>query len=166
MNTVTLRGICAASVFFGVALCLLPEGREKRVGSLCASAALVLMFLSMVRATGWDAYALSLAEMRSAGDSISIDAAAQRRELDRFVIERECEEYILDKAADFSLAVRSVSVRAVWADEGVWVPQSATIVLSEDGAGRARLSALIEAQLGIAAARQEWSVEEDTGKTQ
>ena len=40
------------------------------------------------------------------------------------------------------------------------------IVLSEDGAGRARLSALIEAQLGIAAARQVWSVEEDTGKTQ
>ena len=162
MSAPTLRGICAASVLFGLALSLLPEGRERRVASLCVTAALVLMLLGLFRSFRWDGYALSLAEMRSASDAISSDAEGERRELSRLVIEHECGEYILDKAADLSLAVRSVKVSARWSREGVWVPERVSIVLERDGAGRSRLSALIEAQLGIAKADQEWSIEGST----
>lgn len=162
MSAPTLRGICAASVLFGLALSLLPEGRERRVASLCVTAALVLMLLGLFRSFRWDGYALSLAEMRSASDAISSDAEGERRELSRLVIEQECGEYILDKAADLSLAVRSVKVSARWSREGVWVPERVSIVLERDGAGRSRLSALIEAQLGIAKADQEWSIEGST----
>lgn len=162
MSAPTLRGICAASVLFGLALSLLPEGRERRVASLCVTAALVLMLLGLFRSFRWDGYALSLAEMRSASDAISSDAEGERRELSRLVIEQECGEYILDKAADLSLAVRSVKVSARWSREGVWVPERVSIVLERDGAGRSRLSALIEAQLGIAKADQEWSIEGNT----
>lgn len=63
MSAPTLRGICAASVFFGLALSLLPEGRERRVASLCVTAALVLMLLGLFRTFRWDSYAVSLAEM-------------------------------------------------------------------------------------------------------
>ena len=162
MSAPTLRGICAASVLFGLALSLLPEGRERRVASLCVTAALVLMLLGLFRSFRWDGYALSLAEMRSASDAISSDAEGERRELSRLVIEQECGEYILDKAADLSLAVRSVKVSARWSREGVWVPERVSIVLERDGAGHSRLSALIEAQLGIAKADQEWSIEGNT----
>lgn len=160
MSAPTLRGICAASVFFGLALTLLPEGRERRIASLCVTAALVLMLLGLFRSVRLDSYAVSLAEMRSAADAISADAETERRELSRLVIERECAEYIMDKAADLSLAVNSVDVGARWCREGVWVPERVSIALSADGAGRAKLAALIEAQLGIAEENQEWSIEE------
>lgn len=163
MNTVSLRGICAASVFFGIALCLLPEGREKQIASLCAAFALVLMFIHCFRAADWESYALSLAELRGASDAISASADAQGRQLRRFVIEQECGEYIWDKAVELELEVRDVAVGTAWSEEGVWVPQSAVITLGRDGARRERLSSLIEAQLGIPAARQEWRFEENPG---
>lgn len=161
MSAPTLRAICAASVFFGLALTLLPEGKERRVASLCVTAALVLMLLGLFRSFRWDSYAVSLAQMRSAADAISSDAEAERRQLSRPVIERACEEYIMDKAADLSLAVRSVHVGARWSREGVWVPESVSIALAEDGEGRRRLASLIEAQLGIPERVQEWSIEGD-----
>ncbi len=159
MSAPTLRGICAASVLFGLALTLLPEGRERRMASMCVTAALVLMLLGLFRSFRWDSYAVSLAEMRSASDAIAADAEAERRELNRLVIEQECGEYIMDKAADLSLELRSVRVGAAWSREGVWVPERAEIVLVRDGESRERLASLIEAQLGIPRDRQEWSIE-------
>ena len=161
MNSITLRGICAASVFFGLALALLPEGKERRTASLCVTAALVLMFASLFKSFSWDAYALSLAELRDAAETITDSAAAESIRLNRLVIERECEEYIMDKARELSLVPVSVKVRAAWKAEGVWVPESAVITLEKDGVGRQRLSSLIEAQLGVAGENQEWYFEED-----
>lgn len=159
MSAPTLRGVCAASVFFGLALTLLPEGRERRLASLCVTAALVLMLVGIFRSFSWDDYAVSLAEMQSASDAISAGAEAQRRALNRLVIEQECAEYIMDKAADLSLELRSVKVSARWSREGVWVPERVSVVLQGGDEGRARLSALIEAELGVPEERQEWSVE-------
>ncbi len=159
MSAPTLRSICAASVFFGIALAMLPEGRERRVASLCVTAALVLMLLGLFRSFRWDSYAVSLAEMRSASDAISSEAETERRELNRLVIEQECGEYIMDKAADLSLSVRSVKVGARWSREGVWVPDRVSIILAEDGSARTRLVSLIEAELGIPEEVQEWSIE-------
>ena len=159
MSVPTLRGICAASVFFGLALSLLPEGRERRVASLCVTAALVLMLLGLFRTFRWDSYAVSLAEMKSSAEAISADAQEERRELSRRVIERECGEYIMDKAADLSLTLRSVKVSARWSREGVWVPERVSIVLVQDAPGREKLASLIEAELGIPKQIQEWSIE-------
>ena len=162
MSAPTLRGICAASVFFGLALTLLPEGRDRRVASLCVTAALVLMLLGLFQTFSWESYAVSLAEMRSASDKIAENAEEGGKALSRLVIERECGEYIMDKAAELTLAVRSVKVNVRWSREGVWVPERAVIVLERDGEGRRRLASLIAAQLGIPEERQEWSVEGDS----
>ena len=162
MSAPTLRGICAASVFFGLALALLPEGRERRIASLCVTAALVLMLLGLFRSFSWESYAVSLAEMQSASEAISSDAEEGRRALSRAVIEQECGEYIMDKAADLSLEIRSVRVGARWSREGVWVPERVSIVLEREGEGRARLIRLIEAQFGIPEKDQEWSIEGST----
>ena len=160
MNSVSLRAVCMVSVLFGTVLCLLPEGREKQIASLCATAALVLMLLNLVKATDWQLYALSRAEMERAAASISIDADAQSRELNRFVIEQKCEEYIWDKAADLSIRLQSVELTVTWSGEGVWVPQSVVIELPEENPQRKRLASLIEEHLGIAEAYQEWIIEE------
>ena len=159
MSAPTLRGICAASVFFGLALTLLPEGRDRRVASLCVTAALVLMLLGLFRTFSWESYAISLAEMRSASDEIAENAEEGGKALSRLVIERECGEYIMDKAADLSLALRSVKVSARWSREGVWVPERVSIVLVQDAPGREKLASLIEAELGIPKQIQEWSIE-------
>lgn len=159
MNAVSLRSICAASVFFGIALTLMPEGKEKRIASLCVTAALALMLLGLFRTIEWESYAVSLAEAAGASEAFSSGAETERRELNRLVIERSCGEYIMDKAAELSLSVKSVSVSARWSREEVWVPERVKIVLAEDGNGRGRLSSLIEAQLGIPGEKQEWSIE-------
>ena len=159
MSAPTLRGICAASVFFGLALTLLPEGRDRRVASLCVTAALVLMLLGLFQTFSWESYAVSLAEMRSASDEIAENAEEGGKALSRLVIERECGEYIMDKAAELSLAVNRVKVSARWSREGVWVPERAAIVLDRDGENRKKLASLIAAELGIPEDRQEWSVE-------
>lgn len=162
MSFASLRTICAASVFFGVALTLLPEGRERRIASLCATAALVLMFCSLLRGMDWESYALSLAEAREAAAAISSDAQTESQRLNRLVIEKECEEYIMDKAGDCACPLQGVTVSVTWSREGLWVPDSATLRLGSDQTGRERLSALIEAQLGIPLQRQEWIIEGST----
>lgn len=159
MSAPPLRTLCAASVFFGIALTLLPEGRERRAASLCITAAFVLMLLGMFRSFQWESYAVSLAEMRGAADSISAGAEEDRRELNRLVIEHECGEYIMDKAGELGLPVRSVRIRARWSREGVWVPEHVSIILEKDGPARTRLASLIEAQLGIMMSEQEWIIE-------
>ena len=160
MSGVSLRGICMASVLFGLTLCLLSEGREKQIASLCATSALVLMLLNLVKTTDWQVYALSKAEMDRVAASISADADARSRELNRFVIEQKCEEYIWDKAADLSIRLQSVELTVTWSGEGVWVPQSVVIELPEENPQRSRLASLIEEHLGIAEAYQEWIVHE------
>ena len=160
LQPASLRGICIASVLFGILLCLLPEGREKQIASLCATAALVLMLLELVAEVDWGDYALSKAEAESAAASISSSADAQNKELNRFVIERKYEEYIWDKAADLSIRLKRVEVSAAWSGEGVWVPRSVVIGMSGDDPGRRRLAAMIEEHLGIGARDQEWIIEE------
>ena len=159
MSAPTLRGICAASVFFGLALTLLPEGRDRRVASLCVTAALVLMLLGLFRTFSWESYAVSLAEMRSASDKIAENAEEGGKALSRLVIERDCGEYIMDKAGELGLPVRCVRTRARWSREGVWVPEHVSIILEKDGPARTRLASLIEAQLGIMMSEQEWIIE-------
>ena len=159
MITPTLRMICASCVFFAAALTLLPEGRERRIASLCASCALVLMFCSLLRSMDWDAYALSLAESREAAARFSSDSLRESQRLNQLVIEKECEEYIMDKAGDCNCPLKEVSVHAVWSREGLWVPARAVLHSSSD-TGRMRLSSLIEAQLGIGGENQEWIIEE------
>lgn len=163
MSAVSLRGICVASVFFGVVLTLLPDGRERRVASMCATTALLIMFLSLVRSVNWGEYTLSLSQTRNAAALITTDAEQRRSRMNRLVIEKECEEYIMDKAGDYGLELEAVRVTAVWRREGVWVPDTVSVIMKQDSGARSRLASWIETQLGIRADRQEWSIEGAAG---
>ena len=158
MSAVSLRGICAAALLFGVMLKLTPEGNSRRIAAMCASCALVLMTVNLVRQTNIYDYALDTAKYASAANKIGSDAQSANDAMSRPVIERECEEYIMDKAGYLGVELRSVDVSARWSKEGVWVPQKAVLRIGSE-ASTYRLSELIEAELGIAAADQEWIIE-------
>lgn len=161
MSAITLRGICAASIVYGVLLTLLPEGKERSMASLCATASLVTMFLSFVTAINWEGYSITLAKTRDAAAVIKSNAEESRNRLSRLVIEQECEEYIMDKATDLGLKLESVEISASWKKEGVWVPETAAITAEQNTDAAAKLASWIEAELGIEAARQEWKYETD-----
>ena len=160
MNAITLKGICAVAVVFGIALNLSPEGQIRRAASLCVTAALVLMFLGLIKTLDWDSYAVGTAEIRQAAESVTADAEAERRELNRLVIERSCAEYILDKAAELDVPLSSAEVYVRWSREGLWVPERVRLILAEDAERKARLASLIEAELGIGGEEQEWLTDE------
>lgn len=160
-SVITLRGICAAAIVFGVLLTLLPEGSERSIASLCATVSLIIMFLSLVVKINWNGYSLALAQTRDAAALIESNAENSRNRLSRLVIERECEEYIMDKATDLGLKLDLVEISCSWDREGVWVPDSVSIMAEEDVNAAEKLSSWIEAELGIEAARQEWRNETD-----
>ena len=162
MNVFSLRTVCAAAVFFGLVLTLLPDGRERRMASLCATCALIILLLGHLRSIRWEEYAISLAQTREAAERISSDANIDRNRMNRYVIERECEEYIMDKAEDYGLELASVRVTAAWHREGVWVPDTARLVIEKRNEAQRRLVSWMEAQLGINEAHQEWSIEESS----
>lgn len=159
MSAVSLRSICAAALVFGVMLRLTPEGSAKRIAAMCASCALVLMLVNLVGQTDIYDYALDIARYRSAAEKIGLDAQSANDAMSRPVIERECEEYIMDKARYLGVELHAVDVEVRWSKEGVWVPCGAVMYIDSQNTATHRLSELIEAELGVAAKDQEWIIE-------
>ena len=77
--------------------------------------------------------------------------------LQRTIIESEMRTYILDKAAQCGAALDDAQVTLQWSTDGYWYPQSVRLVTSGQAEENSRLAQIIEADLGIPRARQEWS---------
>ena len=156
--TELVERLCVLSVVFGLALSLMPEGGVKKLTSAVAAAALLLCLLDGVDAVDTGGLLMDAARYRELSASLTADADALRSRLDRRVIEQECETYIEDKAAALGARVLSVRVTAVWSAEGCWLPEAVSVSGRWSEAARARLSGLMETELGIPAERQEWAI--------
>lgn len=156
--TELVERLCVLSVVFGLALSLMPEGGVKKLTGAVAAAALLLCLLDGVNAVDTGELLMDAARYRELSASLTADADALRSRLDRRVIEQECETYIEDKAAALGARVLSVRVTAVWSAEGYWLPEAVSVSGSWSEAARARLSGLMETELGIPAERQEWAI--------
>jgi len=143
--------ICAA------ALRLTPEGRVKRVVRLLCGVSMAAALLSPLMGTALETYPLELARYRAQAAAAAEEGTAIRAGLDRDIIEREMEAYILDKARSLGLELRGVHVALRWSTEGVWLPESAELT----GPYSARLAQLMEAELGIPRSAQNWSEHEE-----
>ena len=144
--------ICAA------ALRLTPEGRVKGVVRLvCAVCMAAALLRPLLGAALVEAYPLELARYRAQGAAIAGAGTDIRRELDRDIIERETEAYILDKARAMGAELTAVHVAMRWSTEGVWLPEAAELT----GPYNAALSRLLEAELGIPRAAQNWRAHEE-----
>ena len=73
------------------------------------------------------------------------------------IISGRVQAYILDKAAQCGAALDDAQVTLQWSTDGYWYPQSVRLVTSGPAAENSRLAQIIEADLGIPRARQEWS---------
>ena len=86
----------------------------------------------------------------------SEQAQTKEDRFNRLVIESECEEYILNRAASLGAEDLRAEVSARWDMEGFWVPETAVLRGSIGDGERETLSQWIAADLGIAAEEQEW----------
>ena len=78
------------------------------------------------------------------------------QQLRRSVIEEAYGTYIRNKAEQMKIDLADAAVTAQWSMEGLWVPHSAVLRGGASEQERNRLSALLEAELGIPRERQRW----------
>ena len=143
--------VCAA------ALRLTPEGKVKPIVRLLCGVGMAAALLTPLMGAALETYPLELARYRAQGAAIAGEGTAARRELDRDIIERETEAYILDKARRMGVPLTGVHVAMRWSTEGVWLPETAELT----GPYSAALARVIEAELGIPQAAQNWREHEE-----
>ena len=136
---------------------LTPEGRVKAVLRLVCAVAMAAALFSPLLGGALETYPLELARYRSQAAALTEEGTAARRDLDRGIIEREMEAYILDKARALGAEITGAAVSLRWSTQGVWLPESVSLA----GPYHAELSRLIEAELGIERSAQVWRTNED-----
>ena len=150
--------LCVLSVFFGLAMSLMPEGTVKKMAPAVAAAAMLLCLMDSTSSVDTDGLVLDIARYRELSETLTMDAEALHERLDRNLIEQECQTYIENKAEELGLQELTVRVAAEWSAEGFWLPESVCIEGQWSMQEKERLSQMIESQLGIPTQRQEWTI--------
>ena len=156
----TVRELCVIAVFCAVLLELIPEGGVRKIMSVLCSAVLILVSLGGVKQLDYDVYAREMSRLREEQAAIELDGEAMRERMNRLVIAQELETYILDKAEELGVPVIGAELSLAWSPEGFWVPRSATIHVKGRSESEHELSRILEAELGIPLAEQEWKRDE------
>lgn len=151
-----IRQLCALSVFCGAALSLAPEGGVKKAAVLCCTVLLMLSVVNGVKNMDMSAYALELQRYKELSESFSEQARESGERLNRLVIEQECEEYILNRAASLGLIGLEAEVTARWHTDGFWVPDSVELRGSPTEKEKRQMEEWIAIDLGIGPEKQEW----------
>ena len=151
-----VQTLCGLSIFCGIILNLTPEGKEKRVLSFVCAVVLLAAMFRTVKEPDWELYALEAAQLREREEVFLESTSQLTDQLQRTLIEAECGTYIQNKARQLQINLNEVSVTAQWSMEGIWVPHSAVLTGEAGEEERSRLSAILEAELGIPRSRQEW----------
>lgn len=154
-----LNAVIYTGVICGIALVITPGGRVKKALAVLCGAAMCVAFISPLAGIDLDGYSETLAGFKLEAESFAAQGESYSKNLNRTIIEDECEAYILDKAENLGVRLDEVDVLAVWSDEGYWYPSEATIKGSFSRAQRDRMSSYIEAELGISTDNQQWSGE-------
>ena len=150
--------LCVLSVFFGLAMSLMPEGTVKKMAPAVAAAAMLLCLMDSISSVDTDGLVLDIARYRELSETLTMDAEALHERLDRTLIEQECQTYIENKAEELGLQELTVRVAAEWSAEGFWLPESVCVEGQWSMQEKERLSQMIESQLGIPTQRQEWTI--------
>jgi len=151
-----VRQLCALSVFCALALSLMPDGSVKRIAEIGCSLALVLSLAAAIGRLDLGSYTLELSRIRDREEEIRQGSDEIRDRLNRRVMERECEAYVREKAAELGIRDLDVQVTARWNIDGFWQPVSAALRSECEVSLKQRLTERIEAELGIPADKQEW----------
>ena len=160
MMTEALHRFCVSAVFCGAALRIAPEGTVRRILSVLVSAVLLGSIFSFFGGMQTGGVLDRFAGIQEYERRFSQNAEDQKQRMDRIVIEQELRTYILNKAEQRGITIRSMSIEMRWQTEGYWLPSSLRMTGSGDTRERAAFQRELEAELGIPEERQQW-VEED-----
>jgi len=150
-----ILGLTAASLLTAAVKVLTPEGGVKRVTEFVCGVMLCAVLLSPLGEADRDVFSAALAEYRRTAAELTEDVEGQEKELMRTFIQDRSAAYIVDEARRLGLPEIRASVRVKWGDE-CWVPWEAAIRGTLTAGERQKLSAVLEAELGIPGERQEW----------
>ncbi len=156
----TVHRFCVLAVFCGTALRLAPEGTVRRLLSVLVTAVLLHSVFHCFGFSRDDILIKGIAGLREYEKRFSEKETDVRDRMDRMVIEQELCTYILNKAAQEKLGLRSVSVELRWQTDGYWLPWSLRMSGVGGGTLRAAFQRELEAELGVPLERQQW-VDED-----
>lgn len=147
-----ILAVTGTALISSAAMALSPEGGAKRAVRFICGLAMMAALMSVAANLGGFGLKEYASRYTLEAEGYVEDAIDAGRRETRFIIERDCEAYILDKAAELGAEVRSVEVTAAWSDDGFWYPVSAVL----EGDESDRLSRIIEADLGIGRSEQIW----------
>lgn len=150
-----VKQICVLSIFFGIIMLLVPEGRIKQITTMLCMVLLMTSCLEAVNGFDFESYVFSISQYRDNSAALSRDSQEMNLELNRLVIEDNCESYIKDKGRELGIEVQQVTVEVEWSMEGLWCPISADI-RAESGRND-ELVSIVEAELGIPRESIRWS---------
>ena len=160
MMSGAIREICALSILCGAAMSIMPEGGAKRVAGILTAAILLTAILTPLRSIDLESYALLAARYRQQEAELTAQGEEINERLNRAVIEREYETYIMDKANEMGIDIKEADVEVQWSTEKVWLPYSACIAAHAAPAQRAALEDVVAADLGIPGERVTWKSDE------
>lgn len=153
-----LLGVTAAAMLNALAQSMMPKGSVQRIGTLTGGLVLLLAVLQPIG--GLDAGALREAfspYLRDAELYGKVPETGQASFL-KSIIEEECAAYIQDKAGEMGIECRVTVVCGGETGEYPY-PEAVLVRGVADEERRARLTALIENDLGVAAEKQSYRTE-------
>ncbi len=153
-----IYAVVSASILCAVCLSLAPEGRTKKALEFVCGLIMIAAILSPLGTFNIEEYSLSAAKYRQEAEKLIQSAGETKEMLDRKYIESEYTAYILDKAKKNGVIPDDVIVTTEWNTDGYWYPVSVEIILSptEYSKDNSAIKSLIETELGIPAAKQNW----------
>lgn len=156
-----IRGLISAALIVTLALLVTPKGRIKKAVSFVCAVVMLTAALLPIGGIDFHSYSETISGYREDAEKYSDTGRENSKNLNRLYIQEKCEAYILDKAAMTGAKLDSVSVDAEWSEKGWFYPVSVEISGEYDENDKSRISAYIEAELGIESSAQKWRTNDE-----
>lgn len=154
-----LLSVVAVALLSGIVLALAPKGAVHRTLTFLCGLSIILASLGPLAGLDFDTMAQALARTRVEAEAAAEGVTVDNEELIADIIKEETEAYIWDKAAGLGLTLSRVEVEVETGDAYPY-PYGVTIAGSCTEAQKAAMTRLLEQELAIPSARQEWSTYE------
>lgn len=141
--------------------CFQSNPTMKQVLRLIAFVSLATAIISAVVRLDFSSYAAALQRIHSASAWDAEAAEEQNRNMNRLLIESECNAYIVQRGEELGVSVAEAHVTTSWDTQGCWVPERVEITLSRPNDDKDVLRDAIVTELGIPADLQTWSVKDE-----
>lgn len=155
-----LLGVTACALLVALAEQLTPKGTVRKLGKLTGGLLLLVAVLQPVLKVDYGSLSAALSQYRDDLGGYEAQPTVETARLMKTIIEARSGAYIQDKAAGLGLTCRA-EVECDWDSEGSYPYPARVTVWGELTEGeRARLTALIEADLAIPAQAQRYERED------